>query len=126
MSLLGDLRRTVAEWQARRVLHRLMDTVGVPGLRSAALEPGLAALVDQHAAAVRDILRESGTRTSGGVAVLAPSDTDARLRLAAYARGLLDEQRRAGAAVALPQNGIWRPRDWTTIRLIAVCQLSRG
>ena len=129
MSLLRDLRRAVAEWQARRLLHGLMDTVGAAGLRAAALEPGFAAVVDQHAAAVRDIVRESAPRSHGGLAVLAPgrTATDARLRLAAYARGLLDEQRRSGTTVALPLNGVWRPQDWTSVRLVAVCQLaSRG
>ncbi|MFR9805371.1 DUF6401 family natural product biosynthesis protein [Pseudonocardia sp. RS010] len=130
MSLLRDLRAAVAEWKAHRLLRRLMDTVGRPGLRAVTAEPGLAAVVDQHAAAVRDIVRDGMRRSGGGsVATLTPprTSTGGAVRLAAYARLLLDEQRRSGATIALPQRGIWRPTDWTTLRLIAVCQLvSRG
>jgi hypothetical protein len=130
VSLLRDLRAAVVEWKAHRFLRRLMETVGRPGLRAVAAEPGLAAVVDQHAAAVRDIVRDGMRRSGGGaVATLAPArtTTGGAVRLAAYARSVLDEQRRSGATIALPQNGIWRPRDWATLRLIAVCQLaSRG
>jgi hypothetical protein len=124
VSLLRDLRHAFAERSARRELRRLMETVGRPGLRAVAEEPGLAALVDQHAAAVRDIVRESLRPAGGRVATLVPVSTSAgTLRLAAYARSLVTEQRRSGASIALPQNGSWRPTDWTTLRLIAVCQL---
>jgi hypothetical protein len=129
VSLLRDLHTAVAEWHAHRLLRRLMETVGRPGLRAVAAEPGLAAVVDQHAAAVRDIVRAGMRRSgAGSVALLAPTRTTAggTVRLAAYARTLLDEQRRSGATIALPQNGIWRPTDWTTLRLIAVCQLTSG
>ncbi|WP_345421999.1 DUF6401 family natural product biosynthesis protein [Pseudonocardia xishanensis] len=126
MSLLHDMRTAVAEWSARRLLRRLMDTVGRPGLRATAAEPGLAALVDQHAAAVRDIVRDGARpRGRGAVATLAPARTSAdSVRLAAYAGALLDEQRRGGASIPMPQDGTWRPTDWATLRLIAVCQIS--
>ncbi|WP_143030269.1 DUF6401 family natural product biosynthesis protein [Pseudonocardia oroxyli] len=125
MRLLRDMRAAVAEWSAHRVLRRLMDTVGRPGLRSAAVEPGLAALVDQHAAAVRDIVRESPHPAGRGqVATVAPPRTSACVRLAAYARSLQDEQRRSGASIVMQQDGTWRPTDWTTLRLIAICQVS--
>lgn len=118
------MRTAVHEWSAHRVLRRLMDAVGRPGLRAAALEPGLAALVDQHAAAVRDIVRDPRPAARSQVATLAPTRTSTCIRLAAYARSLQDEQRRSGASIAMQQDGTWRPTDWTTLRLIAICQVS--
>jgi len=121
------MRTALAEWSARRHLRRLMETVGRPGLRATAAEPGLAALVDQHAAAVRDIVRDGArpTPNRGAVATLAPTRTSAgSVRLAAYARSLLDEQRRSGASIPMPEDGTWRPTDWATLRLIAICQIS--
>jgi hypothetical protein len=119
------MRATVAEWSATRTLRRLTETVGRPGLGAAAAEPGLAALVDQHAAAVRDIVRD-GARSAarGQVATLAHTRTGEMVRLAGYARTLLEEQRRSGASIVMPQDGTWRPTDWTTLRLIAVCQIA--
>jgi hypothetical protein len=58
------------------------------------------------------------------VATLAPTRVSGSgtVRLAAYARALEDEQRRSGVSIAMPQDGTWRPTDWTTLRLIAICQ----
>jgi hypothetical protein len=121
------MRGALAEWSAHRLLRRLTETVGRPGLRAAAVEPALAALVDQHAAAVRDIVRD-GLRPAGRgtVATLAPARATANgtVRLAAYARALQDEQRRSGASIVMPQDGTWRPTDWTTLRLLAICQIA--
>jgi hypothetical protein len=123
--ILRDLRTAAREWSAHRVLRRLMDTVGRPGLRSAAREPGLAALLDQHAAAVRDIVRDPHPSGRGQVATLAPTRTASTcIKLAAYARSLQEEQRRSGASITMQQDGTWRPTDWTTLRLIAICQVS--
>jgi len=120
------MRAAVAEWSATRTLRRLTETVGRPGLRAAAAEPGLAALVDQHAAAVRDMVRDAARPAARGqVATLAHTRTLGEMvRLAGYARTLLEEQRRSGASIVMPQDGTWRPTDWTTLRLIAVCQIA--
>jgi hypothetical protein len=48
--------QALAEWRSQRWLARLMDQFGTPGLAAALTAPGVAAVVDQHAAAVRDIL----------------------------------------------------------------------
>lgn len=65
--------------------------------------PGLVAEVDQHAAAVRDIL-SLGHHGLGSVA------------LADYARGVEDVARERG----------WRPgrHDWVSLRLAGVCLLA--
>lgn len=68
--------------------------------------PGLRAAIDQHAAAVRDILALTAGRPGP-------------IQLAAYTRGIQD--------VAVDQG--WRPEhtgvpDWITMRLLAVCELA--
>ncbi|HEX5118639.1 MAG TPA: DUF6401 family natural product biosynthesis protein [Pseudonocardiaceae bacterium] len=74
----GDVPGWV-EASAQRTLTQLHDLVGGPGLAAAAVVPGLLAAVDQHAAAVRDILvmGVSSRGVAGGVL------------LAGYARGLM-------------------------------------
>ncbi|WP_257900991.1 DUF6401 family natural product biosynthesis protein [Saccharothrix obliqua] len=77
-----------------------------------ALPVGVLAAVDQHAAAVRDIL-----------AVGAPAAAAAVL-LAGYAKGVLDEA--AAVGWRLPPVVEWPTADWTTLRLAAVCALARN
>jgi len=48
---------TLTEWRAQRWLTALAAPFGTEGLRVAAAVPQLGAAVDQHAAAVRDLLR---------------------------------------------------------------------
>jgi hypothetical protein len=109
--------QALAEWRAQRWLARLMDQVGTPGLAAAVTMPGVAAVVDQHAAAVRDILLlgVEGSAVTAGVVLLA-----------AYARGLLDQVGTDLAGVAVDGAGRWPQADWLTLRLLGVCELARS
>jgi hypothetical protein len=103
-----------AEFSARRTLAHLQDRIGRPGLAAAAGVPGLVAVVDQHAAAVRDILAY-GVKPAAGVVLLA-----------GYARGLVDQARELGwhfGAPSRPEG--WARADWVTTRLLAICELAR-
>ena len=103
-----------AEFSARRTLEGLQDRIGRPGLAAAATVPGLTAAVDQHAAAVRDIL-------AGGVE---GSASAARvILLAGYARGLLDHAREPVEAPVMLAG--WARVNWVTTRLLAVCEMAR-
>ncbi|HEX2131231.1 MAG TPA: DUF6401 family natural product biosynthesis protein [Actinophytocola sp.] len=105
------------ERSARRLLDRLHDQVGA-GLVAAAAVPGLAAVVDQHAAAVRDILTtgvEAGAAVAGTVL------------LAGYAQGVLDHVREKGGQLRVPADAAgWARADWFSMRLVAVCALARS
>jgi uncharacterized protein DUF6401 len=95
--------RALQEAGARRELAVLRDRI-MPGFRS--FEPGLHAAIDQHAAAIRDILGLSVGRAGP-------------VELAAYARGVRDAAADQG----------WRTEstsaaDWVTIRLLAAVSLS--
>lgn len=121
--VLRDVGSLLSEWSARRTLRRLIDEFGYPGLVAARRSPGLGAALDQHVAAVRDLLED---RPAGpGSTLLRVTPRDEVLRLAAYARGLVDEQRRGGGAVATPRDGEWDQADWTVLRLLAVCHIGR-
>ncbi|MEU7812517.1 DUF6401 family natural product biosynthesis protein [Pseudonocardia sp. NPDC049154] len=100
---------------ARRWLRALHDELGVAGLAAAAALPGLAAAVDQHAAAVQDATT-IGLEATAAVAGL--------LLLAGYAHGVLTEALAHGwhPPAAGPQG--WSRADWTSVRLAAVCALS--
>ncbi len=106
------------ERSARRALDRLNDQVGTAGLLAAAAIPGLAAMVDQHAAAVRDILTvgvESGAAVAGTVL------------LAGYAQGVLDHLRDRGQPLHVPRDVAgWLGADWVSVRLVAVCALAKN
>jgi NADH:ubiquinone oxidoreductase subunit H len=107
-----------AEWSARRYLARLTDRVGLAGLAAAAGVPALLASVDQHSAAVRDIVA-LGVEGSAAVATA--------VLLAEYARGVLDQARQQGWRLELPSSMTgWVRADWTTVRLLGVCALARG
>ncbi|WIV61783.1 DUF6401 family natural product biosynthesis protein [Amycolatopsis nalaikhensis] len=96
------------ESRAWEFLEALADQVGRPAV------PGLTAEVDQHAAAVRDIL-VLGVEASATVA--------AAVLLAAYARGLLDQVREETGRPWAPVPG---GTGWVQLRLLAVCQLARA
>ncbi|TDC72245.1 hypothetical protein E1193_28155 [Micromonospora sp. KC606] len=102
--------RTAAS-QARSTLALLAASVGAGGLAAAAANPGLLALVDQHAAAVRDSL-------DGDRRPLTPA------ALAGYAEGV-----RAAAlehGLVPPAGPVdWSTPDWLPVRLLAVCALAR-
>ncbi|GAA1332319.1 hypothetical protein J7S33_07375 [Saccharothrix algeriensis] len=93
---------------ARRFLDRLGGEIGI----AAALPVGVLAAVDQHSAAVRDILAHGAPAAA------------AEILLAGYARGVLDEARAHGWSP--PPLVDWPRADWTTLRLAAVCSLARG
>jgi hypothetical protein len=96
--------RVLQEADARRELAVLRDRI-MPRFRS--FEPALQAAVDQHAAAIRDIL---------GLSVGSAGPVE----LAAYARGVRDAASDQG----------WRTEptasvaDWVTIRLLAAVSLA--
>jgi hypothetical protein len=101
--------RILQEANARRELAVLRDRI-MPGLRS--VEPAIQAAIDQHAAAIRDILGLT-TGSTGPV------------ELAAYARGVRD----AAVEHGWPTGHLSSGADWVTIRLLAAVSLafsSRG
>lgn len=102
-----------AEQSARRMLTHLDVRIGGPGMAAAADVPGLTAAVDQHAAAVRDIL---------AIGVDGPAVVGV-IPLAGYARGLLDHARTMGWPIGAPMG--WAEVNWLTTRLLAVCDLAR-
>lgn len=97
---------------ARSALAVLTASVGTAGLAAAAARPGLLALVDQHAAAVRDSLH--GDRRPLSVAALA-----------GYAEGVRAAAQEHGWQP--PVDGPdWSEPDWLQVRLLAVCALARS
>ncbi|WP_425565623.1 DUF6401 family natural product biosynthesis protein [Pilimelia columellifera] len=87
-----------------------MSEFGQTGLAVAAVVPGLAAAIDQHAAAVRDSIRATGRPMT-------------RAGLAGYATGLREAATDHGWSA--PDTPIdWTRADWVLVRLIAVCVLS--
>jgi hypothetical protein len=116
---VGDLvgvRRV--ERTARRALDRLNEQLGAAGLLAAAAAPGLAAVVDQHAAAVRDIL---------GVGVESSTPVGGTVLLAGYAQGVQDHVRERGWQLAIPSDTAgWLRASWYHVRLLAVCALARN
>ncbi len=103
---------------ARRALDRLNEQLGTTGLLAVASAPALAAVVDQHAAAVRDILTagvESGAAVAGVVL------------LAGYAQGVQDHLRERGLALPIPKDTAgWLTASWFHVRLLAVCTLAKN
>lgn len=105
-----------AEFSARRTLRQLHDQFGAAGLVTASTIPGLAAAIDQHSAAVRDILA-AGVEGSAAVTGV--------VLLAGYARGLLDQAREQGWQPRVPADPEgWTRADWLTSRLLGVCALA--
>ncbi|SDS15799.1 DUF6401 family natural product biosynthesis protein [Actinoplanes derwentensis] len=97
-------------------LDEMMARVGVDGLTAAFAEPGLLALIDQHAAAVREALRTAGRRPDAA-------------GLAAYARSLAAAAVRSGRP--LPEPGAapasvagWASAGFPLLRVVAVCLIA--
>lgn len=87
------------------LVRQLIVEVGEAGIEEMGRDPGLAAAVDQHTAAVRDVIAASGDE-------LTPSN------LLDYLDGFTDTVLDRG----------WWPADdfdWETIRVIAVCAIMR-
>ena len=104
------------EASARATLADLGAQFGTAGLVAAATLPGLAAAVDQHAAAVRDILA-FGVEQSAVVA--------GAVLLAGYARGVADCARQQGWQATAPRSLTeWARADWVSLRLLSVCALA--
>ncbi|KZM71294.1 hypothetical protein IU500_07875 [Nocardia terpenica] len=111
MFLLGS---ALLEASARKTLNRLHKTHGAPASAAARELPVVCAALDQHAAAVRDIL-DLGVENSDA--------TPVSVLLAGYARGLLEHSGRA--AVRAPRDlDDWAEADWLQLRLAGVCQLA--
>jgi hypothetical protein len=96
---------------ARAVLDQLMASVGVDGLVAAMSTPGVLAVVDQHAAAIRETLRAAGREL----------DT---LSLAGYARSVLAGLHRCGLSLPDAESVDWPHADGLVLRLVAVCLLA--
>jgi hypothetical protein len=102
---------------ARRWLRSLHHQVGGAGIAAASAVPGLSAMLDQHAAAVRDATT-LGLEASAAVAGL--------ILLASYGRGVLSHAHTRGWRPPPPGIASWRTADWTSLRLSAVCALAHG
>lgn len=97
------------------VLDEMMARVGVDGLTAAFACPGILAMIDQHAAAIRDALADSGRGGADG--------------LASYARSISFAARRAGRELPLPGDAPQSPAEWHAAgwhlqRLVAVCAIA--
>jgi hypothetical protein len=100
------------------LLDEMMARVGVDGLTAALADPGLLAHVDQHAAAVREALREAGR------------EVDAE-GLASYAKSIVFAARRMGRPVpeigaAYETKAAWHAAEWHLMRLVAVCAIAES
>ncbi|WP_127507400.1 DUF6401 family natural product biosynthesis protein [Actinoplanes solisilvae] len=101
---------------ATGLLDEMMARVGVDGIVAALADPGLLALVDQHAAAVRDALDSAGR------------EADAE-GLAGYARAIVAGARRMSRTLPEPGEAPvtcadWQAADWHLLRLVAICMLA--
>lgn len=98
------------------MLNRLHTTHGVPARTAAAEFPAVSAALDQHAAAVRDIL---------DFGIEGASSVPAEVLLAGYVRGLLDHVGEPDAAPMVsepPADALgWVQADWLQMRLAGVC-----
>jgi hypothetical protein len=101
---------------ATAVLDEMMARVGIDGLVAALADPAVLALVDQHAAAVRDALADSDR----------PADEDG---LAAYARSIAAAARRMSRSLPAPGEAPvdttgWLDAEWHLLRLVGVCAIA--
>lgn len=99
---------------ARRWLGQLHDDIGAASVAAAAALPGLAAAIDQHAAAIRDSIT-LGMESSASLAGL--------VLLASYGRGVLEYAQQRGWRPPTGGAHSWVHADWTSLRLAAVCSL---
>jgi uncharacterized protein DUF6401 len=118
MITLVGLVDTLTEWRSRRWLVTLGKQLGADGLLVVAAVPGLAAALDQHAAAVRDILAQA--RQADAARTLSE-----QALLAGYARNLLERFDCSVRQVRRHATGRWTRADWLALRLLAVCAMSR-
>jgi hypothetical protein len=114
-----DLARSLPDLDpARTLLDEMMARVGVDGLVAAHADAGLLALVDQHAAAVRDALGHAGRAV----------DAEG---LASYAKSIAAAADRMGLPVPEPGHAYatgpaWLAAEWHLLRLVAVCMIAES
>jgi Family of unknown function (DUF6401) len=113
---ISDTALVVPASPATGLLDEMMARVGVDGLTAAFADPGLLALVDQHAAAIRDALTDDDRE----------ADADG---LASYARSIVAAAVRMGRPVPAPGHAPsavadWTAADWHLLRLVAVCMIA--
>ncbi len=94
-------------------MQKLNTVYGIPAELAASEHPGLCAQLDQHAAAVRDILA-FGVGESTGISLT--------VLLAGYARGLLDQVTEFAGGLRAGAPSSWPEADWLQLRLAAVCR----
>ncbi|WP_433052843.1 DUF6401 family natural product biosynthesis protein [Dactylosporangium sp. CS-033363] len=109
----GDYSEATRRSIARSTLNGLMTWLGEPGLAAARESAGLQAMIDQHAASVRDAL---GDPESGPGAV----------PLAGYATGVRDALIEAEWQLPPTTELDWSSLEWPALRLIAICSLARA
>ena len=109
-SLFSNAAAKAALRSAYACLEELHATIGVEGLAVAAAHPGLMAIVDQHAAGVRDSLSADVRPLTAVI-------------LAAYAEGVRDAAFTHGWRAPAGEFD-WAENDWVMRRLLAVCLLS--
>ena len=110
--MFKDLAEATRHTAARSTLNGLMTWLGEAGLAAAAASAGLQAVVDQHAAAVRDALGD-------------PERGPNAVSLASYATGVRDTLIEAQWQLPPTSQLDWSRAEWPTLRLIAVCALAR-
>ena len=96
---------------SRSTLYRFLDQVGGDGVDTTGTLPGVLAVVDQHAAAIRDVLGPRG-------------GTPGLVSLAGYAEGLLDTAAESGWLPPSAATVDWSVAGWLLVRLRAVCALA--
>jgi hypothetical protein len=109
----SELSEKLRQSAAKSTLNGLMIWLGEPGLAATRELPGLTALVDQHAAAVRDALGD-------------PTDGLSAVSLAGYAAGVRDALIEADWRVPAVAELDWSRAEWPTVRLLAICVLARA
>jgi hypothetical protein len=109
----SELSEKLRQAAARSTLNGLMIWLGEPGLEAAGRSAGLVALIDQHAASVRDALGD-------------PADGPSAVSLAGYAAGVRDALVETGWRMAAVAMQDWSAPEWPTVRLLAICSLARS
>jgi hypothetical protein len=109
-SLFSAAAARAALNSAHASLEELHDSVGADGLAVAAANPGLMAIIDQHAAGVRDSLSADVRPLTAVI-------------LAAYAEGVRDAAFTHGWQPPVGRFD-WSENDWVMRRLLAVCAIA--
>ena len=109
MEMAEETRRVSAA--ARLALGQWSQRVGEGGMAAMAVSPGLLALVDQHAAVVRDAVADRHGRVP-------------LASLAAYADGLADAAAARGWSLRELDDDGWNRASSVSVRLLAICVLA--